>query len=154
MILDKLENAGVYASISPRLARGLAILSDESLSKKKDGRYEVEGSDIYYTVQRYTTKPASEGRLEAHRIYIDIQFIISGQEMLGYAPLDGLKERAPYDARKDIVFYDLPAGAGMVTLKAGMFAIFFPQDAHAPCLQAAGPENVMKIVVKVRTSAD
>jgi YhcH/YjgK/YiaL family protein len=150
MIADKLENAGLYSAIDHRLAKGLELLKDNSLSRRADGRYDLDGDAIYYIVQRYATKPPEEGRLEAHRRYIDIQFIAEGEELLGHAPLAGLKESVRYDAQKDIAFYEVPRNVSLMKLSAGMFAVFFPQDAHMPCLRVGGPENVVKIVVKVK----
>ncbi len=150
MIVDRLENAELYEAIYSKLTRGLALLKDKSLANKPDGKYEAEGQEIYYIVQRYITKPLDEGRLEAHRKYIDIQYIAAGRETFGYAPLTALKEKIEYDDEKDVAFYEVPEGLSLTRLSSGMFAVFFPQDAHMPCLRVAGPENVTKIVVKVK----
>jgi biofilm protein TabA len=150
MIVDRLENAELYEAVYSKLTRGLELLNDKSLAQKPDGRYQAEGDEIYYIVQRYATRPADQGRLEAHRKYIDIQFVAAGQECFGYAPLKGLKEKTPYDDEKDVAFFDVPQHIAMTKLTAGMFAVFFPQDVHMPCLQVAGQENITKIVVKVR----
>jgi biofilm protein TabA len=150
MIVDRLENAELYEAIYSKLTRGLALLKDKSLADKPDGKYEAEGQEIYYIVQRYLTRPAQEGRLEAHRNYIDIQFIAAGEEAFGYAPLAGLKEKTEYDDEKDVAFYEAPKDIAMTKLSAGMFAVFFPNDVHMPCLRVAGSANVTKIVVKVK----
>lgn len=150
MIVDRLENAELYEAVYSKLTRGLELLNDKSLASKPDGRYQAEGDEIYYIVQRYATRPVDQGRLEAHQKYIDIQFVASGQEFFGYAPLKGLKEKDPYDDEKDVAFFQVPQNIAMTKLTAGMFAVFFPQDVHMPCLQVAGQENVTKIVVKVK----
>lgn len=150
MIVDRLENAELYEAIFSKLTRGLELLNDKSLADKPDGKYEAEGQEIYYIVQRYLTRSLEEGRLEAHRKYIDIQFIAAGEETFGYAPLGDLKEKAEYDDQKDVAFYDVPKDIAMTKLSAGMFAVFFPQDVHMPCLRSGGPGNVTKIVVKVK----
>jgi YhcH/YjgK/YiaL family protein len=150
MIVDRFESAEVYEAIYSKLTRGLELLKDKSLAQKPDGKYQAEGEEIYYIVQRYKTKPVEEGKLEAHRKYIDIQFVVSGQECFGYAPLKGLREKTPYDDEKDVAFYEVPKDIAMTKLSAGMFAVFFPQDVHMPCLRTAGPEAVVKIVVKVK----
>jgi biofilm protein TabA len=150
MIVDRLENAELYEAIYSKLTRGLELLNDKSLLQKPDGKYQSEGDEIYYIIQRYATRPPELGKLEAHRKYIDIQFIVSGQECFGYAPLKGLKEKTPYDDEKDVALYEVPQNISMNKLEAGMFAVFFPQDVHMPCLRVAGSENVFKIVVKVK----
>jgi beta-galactosidase beta subunit len=87
MILDTIDNTRLYVGLHARFAKALEVLTDKTLSQKEDGKYAVDGDNIYYTIQRYTTKPLNEGKLEAHRKYIDIQFLLSGVELLGYTPL-------------------------------------------------------------------
>jgi len=150
MVIDKLENAYLYAGLSARIKRGLEVLKDKKLSAKKDGRYEVDGDGLYYIVQRYTTKPIREGRLEAHKKYIDIQFAASGEEVMGHCLLGQLDVEEPYDEAKDVVFYKVPEKINTVKLSEGMFCILFPQDGHIPGCQLAGPCEVLKAVVKVK----
>jgi beta-galactosidase beta subunit len=87
MILDRIENAYLYAGLNAGFAKAFEVLTDPKLSQKKDGKYAIDGENIYYIIQRYTTKPFSESKLEAHRKYIDIQFLLAGTELIGYAPL-------------------------------------------------------------------
>ncbi len=150
MVIDKLENAHLYAGLSTKIGKCLEILKDEKLSTKKDGRYEVDGDELYYIVQRYTTRPLKEGRLEAHRKYIDIQFAAGGEEMIGHSLIGQLNIQQPYDEAKDIIFYKVPEKINTVKLGEGMFCILFPQDGHIPCCQLNGPSNVIKVVVKIK----
>jgi YhcH/YjgK/YiaL family protein len=150
MILDRIENAGLYVGLNAGFAKAFEVLKDKSLNKKEDGRYAVDGDKIYYTIQRYTTKPLSEGKLEAHRKYIDIQFLLSGAELLGYSPLKGLLVAEEYNTEKDIAFFETPKEITKVKLEPGLFCILFPHDAHLPCRQLAGPADVHKVVVKIR----
>ena len=150
MVIDKLENAYLYAGLSAKIKRGLEVLKDGKLSTKKDGRYEVDGDNLYYIVQRYTTKPIKEGRLEAHKKYIDIQFAAEGEEMIGHCSLGQLNVEEPYDEAKDVVFYETPEKINTVKLSKEMFCILFPQDGHMPGCQLTGPSEVLKAVVKVK----
>lgn len=150
MVIDKLENAYLYAGLSAKIKKGLEVLKDRKLSTKKDGRYEIDGDNLYYTIQRYTTKPIEEGRLEAHRKYIDIQFAAEGEEMIGHSEFSQLNVDKPYDESKDVVFYEAPEKINIVKLSKGMFCILFPQDGHMPGCQLAGPCEVLKVVVKVK----
>jgi YhcH/YjgK/YiaL family protein len=150
MVIDKLENSYLYEGISAKIKKGLEVLKDESLSEKKDGRYEVDGENIYYIIQRYATKPVKAGRLEAHRKYIDIQFAACGEEVIGHSFLGRLDIEEPYDRAKDVIFYKVPEKINSIMLSEGTFCILFPQDGHIPCCQAAGPCEVLKIVVKVK----
>jgi YhcH/YjgK/YiaL family protein len=150
MIVDRLENAYLYAGLSAKTKKGLEILKDEKLSTKKDGRYEVDSDDLYYIIQRYTTKPIEKGRLEAHRKYIDIQFAADGEELIGHCLVGQLDVEEPYDEAKDVVFYKVPEEINTIKLSEGMFCILFPQDGHMPCCQLDGPCKVLKTVVKVK----
>jgi biofilm protein TabA len=150
MILDTIENTHLYLGVNARFAKAFEILKDKSLSQKEDGKYPVDGDKIYYTIQRYTTKPLNEGKLEAHRKYIDIQFLLEGQELLGYAPLKGLTIAEEYDPQKDIAFFNTPKEITKIKLEPGLFCVLFPDDAHLPCRQLAGPAEVRKVVIKIQ----
>jgi len=136
MILDQIDNARLYLGLNTRFAKAFEILKDKTLAQKEDGKYPVDGDKLYYTIQRYTTKPLSEGKLETHRKYIDIQFLLSGVELLGYAPLKGLTVSEEYNPQKDIAFFQTPDEITKVKLEPGLFCILFPDDAHLPALAA------------------
>jgi biofilm protein TabA len=150
MVIDKLENAYLYTGLSAKIKKGLEVLREEKLSTKEDGRYEVDGDNLYYIIQRYTTKPIREGRLEAHEKYIDIQFAAEGEEVIGHSMLSQLNIEKPYDEAKDVVFYEVPEKINTVKLSKGMFCVLFPQDGHIPCCQVDGACQVLKVVVKVK----
>jgi biofilm protein TabA len=150
MILDRIDNTRLYIGLHASFAKVFEILTDKTLPQKQDGKYPVDGDKIYYTLQRYTTKPLNEGNLEAHRKYIDIQFLLEGVEILGYAPLKGLTTAEVYNPQKDIAFFNTPKDITKVILEPGLFCILFPDDAHLPGLQLAGPAEVRKVVIKIR----
>ncbi len=150
MIVDKIENAHLYTNISQRVAKALDVLKKEDFSKKTDGRYDIDGSNLYYLVQRYQTKPADQCKLEAHKDYIDIQFVSAGEEIFAYTPIDNLEIATPYNKEKDIVFYKTPADISSIILTAGVFCVLFPADAHKPKCQLKSPSEVFKVVVKVK----
>lgn len=154
MVIDKLENAYLYAGLSAKIEKGLGVLKDKKLSTKKDGCYDINGDNLYYIIQRYTTKPIKEGRLEAHKKYIDIQFVASGEEVIGHSLVGQLNIQEPYDEAKDVVFYKAPDEINTVKLSKGMFCILFPQDGHMPGCQLNGPSNVVKVVVKLKINAE
>ncbi|MHC4123928.1 MAG: NanQ anomerase/TabA/YiaL family protein [Planctomycetota bacterium] len=154
MIVDKIENAHLYSNISESLGKALKILSDKQIIQKEDGRYDVDGDNLFYTVQRYRTKPFKEGKLEAHKKYIDIQFITEGKEILGHTTIKNLQIDKPYDDQIDVAFYELPDRINKLNLTEGTFCILFPHDAHMPCRELNGPSNVLKVVVKVKVNAE
>ena len=153
MIVDKIENSDLYAKLSERIAKAFEILKETDFTEKSDGKYEVEGEELFYVVERYTTKPIEQGRLEAHKKYIDVQFVASGEELMGFSPIDKLEIEQPYNEEKDIAFYKVPEQITKVNLEAGMFCILFPQDGHIPGRQLNGSSNVLKVVVKVKINA-
>jgi len=150
MIVDRIENANLYAALNDRFTKAFEILTDSTLLGKQDGRYAVDGNDLFYIVQHYTTRPMEKDKLEAHIKYIDIQVVLEGEELIAYAPIEGLAVVQPYSEDKDIAFYHAPDKISRVTLRPGLFCILFPQDGHIPCCQLNGPSNVHKVVIKVK----
>lgn len=148
MILDKIENADFYKNISKNLKKGFEFITNTDLQNIETGRHEIDGKAVFALVSEYDSKPHQDCRLEAHQAYADIQYIISGKEAIGFVPLKNQGITSPYNAEKDIVFFS--GETTQLILEAGMFAVFFPQDVHRPCMQIDGPEKVKKVVVKVR----
>lgn len=153
MIVDEIENAYLYAGLSDKIERAFKILRDKDLAKKANGRYDVD-DDLYYLVQRYVTKPIERTRFEAHKEHIDIQFLLKGQEAIGYAPTRKLTANTPYDREKDVTRYESPENFTEIKLCKGMFCIFYPGDAHKACCQFNGPSDVHKVVIKAKTSSN
>ena len=147
MIIDIIENSELYKSLHSRFTKAFAFISKTNFSKLDDGKYEIENEDIFAMVQEYNTKDKKDAKLEAHRKYIDIQYIHSGVELIGVATF---KDQVPItdDTVKDIAFYK--GDASFIKLEAGMFAIFFPDDLHMPGIREAQSVKVKKVVVKVR----
>jgi biofilm protein TabA len=148
MILDKLENAASYSGIHENLNKGFAFLKNTNLIDLAPGKYEIDGSDVFALVSEYESKAHQDCRPEAHQTYADIQFLVSGREAIGYAALSSQSVSLAYNPEKDIVFFTCETNA--MILESGVFAVFFPQDIHRPCMQIDGPEKVKKLVVKVK----
>lgn len=147
MIIDHIRNASSCGGINPGIRRALEYLAQDDVADLVPGRYDIEGDRIFALVQRYETKPPEEGVWEAHRRYIDVQFVAAGVEGMAYAPIANLTVTQPYAPDKDV---ELLAGSGdFVTVSTGMFTVFFPQDAHMPCLACKASQPVAKVVVKV-----
>ncbi len=148
MIYDTKENIELYKSVHPNLYRGLQLMRDTDFSQYELGRYEVDGEDLFFLVQEYNTK-AVNNKPEAHILYADIQFVLEGAELMGYAPLDSMvseqEPRKPGDTR----FYD--GHIDYLVLKDNRFIVAFPQDVHAPGVSPDGTcAKVRKVVVKVK----
>jgi YhcH/YjgK/YiaL family protein len=146
MILDLLSNAGIYASLNPRIARGFEFLATSDPGSLPTGRHEIDGDRVFALVSDYEPKPLSMGKWEAHRRYLDLQYVAKGVERFGVVPA-GRLSAGEYIPEKDITW--LTGSGDYVTLSAGQFVIVWPGDAHMPGLDAGVPGTVRKIVVKV-----
>lgn len=147
MILDVLPRSAAYERLNPSFSSSFAFLRRPDLPTLAAGRHAIDGDRIFAIVQDYETKPLAEGFLEVHRRYIDIQYVVTGEELIGYAPLAGQPIQVPYVEDKDTAFLQGPADP--IPLRAGQFAIFFPHDAHMPSRTAGNPVKVHKVVIKV-----
>lgn len=157
MIKDNIKNAKKYYELSKELQMGLEYLEKTDFSKIQDGRYEILGDDVFVIVQTYIPKSIDEGIFEAHKKYIDIQFIVEGEEQIGVANIENFNDAAPYSEEKDITFFSEDCQSSFINLKANEFAIFTPNDAHMPSILVSSSENnnmgnsyVKKVVVKAR----
>jgi biofilm protein TabA len=126
------------------------FLEQAKLADLPLGRTEIEGSDVYVSISKGTTKDPEQARLEAHRKYIDVQYVVSGQERMGFLPsVRGLTVSQVYDETKDVEFFETPKDLEALTVRAGSFAVFFPGQPHKPGCHLDGPHEVLKAVVKV-----
>jgi YhcH/YjgK/YiaL family protein len=147
MVTDRLINADLYRGLSPRIAAALDYVRATDFAAMADGKYPVDEDRMFALVQRYTSKPRSEGRWEAHRKYIDLQVVFAGIEEIGYVSNNQLTAE-PYDEAKDLIWLAGTAGQ-WVTLPTGHFTLLWPGDAHMPGIQVGGPSEVLKVVVKI-----
>jgi YhcH/YjgK/YiaL family protein len=147
MLTDAIENATSYVNLSSRIATALGFLSRPDLITMPQGKHNIEADQIFALIQEYQTRPREQCFWEAHRKYIDVQFVQSGVESMGWAPIQKMRISKPYDAEKDLAVFE---GAGQVIdISAGRFIIFMPHDVHMPCMASREPQQVRKIVVKV-----
>jgi len=149
MILDHLDNAKRYAATHRLFAKAFEFLRRKDLASLAAGRHEVDGDRLYAVVVKADGAGCEKAALEAHRKYIDIQFIVSGTDEMGWRPLAQCAGSKGFDAAKDLEFFtDRPAA--WCAVRPGDFAVFFPSDAHAP---GGGTGPVHKVVVKVLDQA-
>lgn len=144
--LSDLKNS--HATYPPIILKALKFLQSHDFTQMKDGRYYIEGEGCYANLDRYTTK--QESRLESHRKFVDIQYLAEGEEFIGWRPLgSGEKVLVPYDEARDVGFFEAEGEETRVLLGGGVFAIFYPEDAHRPQMAAGAPAPVSKVVVKI-----
>ncbi len=149
MIVDCLENAENYAGMGERIATAFEYLGKTDFSTMPDGKVEIRGDEIFAMVQRYETKPREQGKWEAHRKHIDIQFLVAGRELIGVGDVNAMCVTEVYSDESDVMFLDSDEG-DLITLSKGRFVLLFPHDAHMPSLAEGSPSAVTKVVVKIK----
>ncbi|MEO9070520.1 MAG: YhcH/YjgK/YiaL family protein [Ginsengibacter sp.] len=149
MIIDILPNAGKYFCIHPLFEKAFEYINSINLAEIATGNYEIQGDKLRSIVSNNPGKTEEESlaKFECHNKYIDIQFCISGNEKIGWKPRQScILKKADYDEEKDVTFYkDQPDMYFKLT--SLQFAIFFPEDVHAPMI---GKEKIKKVVIKVK----
>lgn len=147
MIVDNLENLEKYTSLNPLFAQAIGFLRSTDLRTLNTGKIVLADGELFVNISEINPKTKEEAKLETHNEFIDIQIPLSETEIMGYTPApDCRPANAPYNAEKDLTFFEGQAET-YIAVKPGMFAIFFPQDGHAPGIV---PETTRKIIIKVK----
>jgi len=149
MVTGHLQDIMRYAGLDNRLAQAMAYLQQTDFTTMAPGKYEVTGDAVFAIVNEFMTKPQAACEPETHRKYIDIQFIVSGKEKFGWAPLLQQEPLAPYNEEQDLLLYR-PEMLNYLNLSAGMFILFYPTDIHMPEICVNEPELVKKVVMKIK----
>ena len=146
--INDLKAYGIGAEVSQQVRE---FLQNNDLKKLPDGKIELDGKRLFVSVQSGVSKLVSDGyRFEAHRKYMDIQYIVEGCEVMGWASTDNLNINVRYDESRDVLFGDVPLeSTTYLNMQAGQLVLFYPGDAHAPNLCLKNPEMVKKLVFKV-----
>ena len=148
MLISSIKNYQNILNFFPQLDIVFDFIIKNISDKTADGKYYIT-EEIYVDVQKCLPKPKKEQVLEKHKKYIDLQYVISGKEKIGWKFFDkSFKVLKKYSSKKDIAFYSNPPDT-FINLKKGEFAIFFPEDTHAPlCCEKQVKKCVVKIPVK------
>ena len=151
MILDCLENAKRYASVHPGFEAAFNFLKQNSLNDFKEGKKQIDGDRLFALALTTQGKGRQDARLESHRRYIDLQYSLEGSDLIGYEVKSACTpDEKNYDAESDIEFY-ANSPTVWLAVPAGSFAIFFPDDVHAPL----GTDGyIHKLVIKVAVKWD
>ena len=148
MIADNVKNKKSYEALN----RGFEMIFDfieKAMNEELPaGRYELDGSKVYALVQEYT--PAKEPEFfEAHKKYIDLQCVICGKERMEVAEVSACTVTDPYEDARDAAFLSSNELKHTLEMGVGDFAVFFPEDAHRPCLILEPDCKVRKVVGKI-----
>ena len=148
--INKKEFAVAYFKNKDRWDAAFTFLKNIDLSTLEIKRYDIEGDNLFATVSEYLTKNEEDANFEAHRKYIDIQYVITGTEQIYVASVLNKNEIiTPYDEAKDIEFMTV-SGSNSFTATPKRFFVFFPSDIHRPGIKIGENSQVRKVVVKVK----
>ncbi len=149
MIHDNIINLSRYHV--PMAEQILGFLKNNKALELDLPEIEIAGRDLFVRPASYQTRPVEDGRFEAHAAYVDLQYVVRGAEIMQTAPADALVVQKEYDPNNDIGFFTAGRDITSVVVRAGEFAVFFPGEAHRPmCQRGRGPEQVKKLVFKIR----
>ena len=150
MIQTTLEDFACYCELNPGFSTAYSALRVLAAAPFVPGRHPVDGENVYINAIEYDTKPAEQSVMEAHRRYIDVMLLCSGEETIGVRPVGTLGTiTRPYDEAGDALLAALEPGYTELHMHPGDVAVLFPEDAHAPGMDYGGTHHVCKLVVKV-----
>ena len=147
MIIDTIDNLGKYVGLNPLFADVVEYLKANDLQTMEAGKYPIKDKDLFLNLALTKQRTKDTAVLETHINMIDIQIPITCAETFGYTPLQDLPA-FEYNAEKDITKYGDTKAQTYVTVNPGQFAIFFPQDGHAPCI--IDEPEIKKAIFKVK----
>ena len=146
--IDQVEFAIQYHKNKKLWDKAFTYLKQTNLDSIAPGKYLIAGDSVYASVTAGPTKDFENTKWEAHKKYIDIQYVIKGNEKMGKAPVSLAKVITPYDETKDVAFYDVSQGKFYEALP-GTFLIFFPKETHRPGIKMEGCDKDKKVVIKI-----
>ena len=150
MIYDRILNAKFYSQDCKQLLEA-AAWAKKIGPAAQDGRYDIKGDDMYAIVSSYRTKTDNRLPFEAHRKYIDAQFLLSGEERIDVIQTKRFKIKDRYSPEKDILFIHCPPKYSSILLGPGQFVLLYPHDFHRPGQSPSGqPDEARKLVIKIR----
>lgn len=152
MIFTSIHSNDDFKAYPEVLRKVISYLKENDFVKMEPGVYELQGKDLYVQVFDAETGPVEEKRPESHEDYLDVQFLASGEEKLGFTPNTGKYEVAEHILERDLIFYKSVENEGFIYAVPGCISIFFPCDIHRPAVAVNDPMTVRKVVVKVRTT--
>ena len=150
MVFDSVKNCSLYYGLHKNFKKAFDFIVKAVKENFPTGKYEIDGANLYASIQEYLSFDFETAQSEGHRNYIDIQFIVKGTERILVEDINFAKIKTDYDPVKDIEFYFDAQDANTVILTDGDFVVLFPHDIHKPSLTYKTKEKVKKIVVKVK----
>ena len=140
-----------YTALNPYFPAAFAALERVAEEKFVKGHHEVDGDNIYINALEYNTHGVENAQMEAHTRYIDVMWMLSGDEKIGVCPVEQLQQiTKPYDEAGDAFLSKFVEDCTYLRMKADSVCIFFPEDGHAPGLDVDETTCVRKLIAKVK----
>lgn len=152
MIFTTIDQNYKNMGLSPVLIKVIDFLKENNnnLMEQEPGVYEIDGDNVFYQVIETSTEEFEKRQPESHKIYLDVQFVVKGQEKIGITPLKSDYKVKEYIAERDLIFYKEVKDEGFIIAKENCVSIFFPEDVHKPQIAVDTPSPEKKVVVKVK----
>lgn len=150
MITDSIKNLRRYSL--PNTDEILKFIAEHDCANLPDGEMEINGRQLFVRIMSYMPKPASENRFEIHRNYADVQYAVTGSELIQTARVKDLTPLTDYDHQGDYQFFKTFDKAIIdLIIHSGEFVVFYPQEAHRPSCAYEGFRGlVKKLIFKVK----
>ncbi len=149
MIFDSINNLSRYSF--PYAEKILKFIKENDCLKLQPGQIDIDGQNLFVKVMEYEPKPATENRFETHQVNADLQYVVSGVELMQVTSSESLTAVTEYDKVGDYQFYKAETFITDIVVKEGQFTIFYPGQAHRPaCLYQNNKNRVKKLVFKIR----
>lgn len=149
MIFSSIKNGDSFEKYPAAIQTALEYLKSHDFASMEPGVYEIQGKDIYAQVFDAMTEDVADRRPESHEKYLDVQFLVSGRECLGFTKNTGNYKVAEHIKERDLIFYESVEDEGYIESRPGCFCVFFPSDIHRPQVISGEAMNLRKVVVKV-----
>jgi YhcH/YjgK/YiaL family protein len=150
--INKVEFARQYHLNKIFWDKAFAFLRDTNLVTLRSGRHTIDGDNVYAIVSEAPSKDYDKTAFESHKNYIDLQYVITGEENMGRTPVESLTVDKAFNDKADIAYYK---GDGKIyTVPQNSFLLFFPGEAHRPNITPGGNKVVKKVVIKIRVAKE
>jgi len=151
MILAKTEDLARYEGLNPNFPKAFAFLSRADLADLPDGQHEIDGDRVWAVLSSYNSREYAEGKYETHREYVDVQFLLSGEELIYWNDSAEMSSTG-YAADCDKENYGDPANPVGIHMAPGTALVLFSRDAHKANCRVTSVAPVRKALLKIKNA--
>lgn len=147
MIFGKRNYLDSYSSLGPAIVKCLEMIRVTDFAAMSDGKYDIDGDNLFLKLMTYQTQRKNDTP-EGHEKYIDVQYMISGEEYIDYGFIEEMQETVERHESEDYILYRGPTNR--VKMTEGTFIVLYPEDVHACCISVNRTTSVRKAVFKIK----